>query len=78
MGTVTLAGKTIEVDEDWADTLTLIYVMNDIQKDDHRFYGIENGQSTILFYLDAPSATTLNQLTNNALQPMLRFTTHAA
>jgi hypothetical protein len=62
---------SVEVNDDWADTLTLSYVMDDLERDDQRFYFIDNGQAMLLFYLNASTATTLNQMTNNALQPML-------
>jgi hypothetical protein len=58
----------VEVDDDWADALTLSYVMDDIQRNDHRFYLKDNGQAMILFYLDQATAAALNKLTNNALQ----------
>jgi hypothetical protein len=62
---------TVEVSDDWADTLTLSYVMNDIERDGSRFYAKDNGQAMILFYLDTESADELNRLSNNALTPVL-------
>jgi hypothetical protein len=61
----------IEVNDDWADTLSLTYVMDDIQRDDNRFYFKDNGQAMVLFYLDPGTATKLNRLSNNALKPVL-------
>ncbi len=59
---------TIEVNEDWADMLTVNYVMDDLEADDHWFYSIDAGQGMIWFYLDHETGTKLNYLTNNALQ----------
>jgi ADP-ribose pyrophosphatase YjhB (NUDIX family) len=59
---------TIEVNDDWADTLTLAYVREDIVDQDHRFYSMDGGQSMLLFYLDQQTATALNRLTKNALE----------
>jgi hypothetical protein len=61
----------VEVDDDWADTLTLNYVMDDIERDGQRFYFKDNGQAIVLFYLDAHGATELNRLSNYALKPVL-------
>ena len=62
---------TVEVDDDWADGLTLNYVMDDIERDGRRFYFKDNGQALVLFYLDSRAATELNRLSNNALKPVL-------
>ncbi|MGE0761463.1 MAG: hypothetical protein AB7O38_30900 [Pirellulaceae bacterium] len=67
----TLRNWPIEVNDDWADTLTLNYVMADIERDGHRFYFKDNGQAMVLFYLDSNTATQLNRLSNNALKPVL-------
>jgi hypothetical protein len=61
----------VEVNDDWADTLTLSYVMDDIQHDGHRFFFKDNGQAMVLFYLDPAAAAELNKLSNNALKPVL-------
>jgi hypothetical protein len=61
----------VEVNDDWADTLTLNYVMDDIERDGHRFYFKDNGQAMVLFYLDSKTAAELNLLPNNALKPLL-------
>jgi hypothetical protein len=61
----------VEVNDDWADTSTLNYVMDDIQRDGRRFYFKDNGQAMVLFYLDAGTAAELNRLSNNALKPVL-------
>jgi hypothetical protein len=59
---------TIEVNDDWADMLTVNYVMDDLETNDHWFYSIDAGQGMLLFYLDHETGTKLNHLTNNALQ----------
>ncbi len=61
----------IEVNDDWADTLTLSYVMHDLQQAGHRFYFKDNGQAMVLFYLDPPTVAALNKLSNDALQPVI-------
>jgi hypothetical protein len=58
----------VEVCNDWVDTRTLSYVMEDIQRDGCRFYSKDNGQAMVLFYLDAHTAAELNRLSNNALK----------
>jgi hypothetical protein len=62
---------SVEVKDDWADTLALSYVMADIERDGHRFYYKDNGQAMVLFYLDTVTATGLNRLSDNALKPVL-------
>lgn len=58
----------VPVDNDWADPETVSAVMRDIERDGRRFYGKDNGQASIWFYLDQPTADTLNALTGNALK----------
>ena len=60
----------VEVNDDWADTQNLSYVMDDIQRDGHRFYFKDNGQAMILFYLNPSTAAELNRLSQNALKPV--------
>ena len=62
---------SVEVNDDWADTLTLNYVMDDIERDGHRFYFKDNSQAMVLFYLDSKTAAELNRLSSNALKPVL-------
>lgn len=57
----------IPVDNDWADPETVSAVMRDIERDGKRFYGKDNGQASIWFYLDQTAADRLNALTGNAL-----------
>jgi hypothetical protein len=61
----------VEVNDDWADMLTLSYVMDDIERDGRRFYFKDNGQAMVLFYLDAATAAEVNRLSNDALKPVL-------
>ena len=61
----------VEVNDDWADTLTLSYVMDDIERDGFRFYSKDNGQAMILFHLDAATADEINKLSDNSLQPVI-------
>jgi hypothetical protein len=58
----------VKVDNDWADPDTIAAVMSDLERDGFHFYGKDNGQATIWFYLNAETAAKLNQLTNGALQ----------
>ncbi|HEU5118745.1 MAG TPA: hypothetical protein VFT74_19275 [Isosphaeraceae bacterium] len=59
------------VNDDWVDTMTLSYVMDDIEHDGRRFYFKDNGQAMVLFYLDSETAAKLNVLSNNALKLVL-------
>ena len=61
----------IEVNDDWADTLALTYVMEDLQQDDKQFYTKDNGQAMLLFYLDRHRAIALNDLCDDALEPVI-------
>jgi hypothetical protein len=58
----------IEVNDDWADSMTVSYVMDDIERNGKKFYFKDNGQSMILFFLDADTAIELNRLSNGALK----------
>lgn len=62
---------SIKVNDDWADTQTINYIMDDIQADGRRFYFKDNGQAMVLFYLDSETAAELNRLSANALRPVL-------
>ncbi len=62
--------RSVKVNDDWADTLTLAYVMEDIERDGRRFYAMDNGQAMVLFYLDSKTAAKLNRLSNNGLKPV--------
>lgn len=68
----TIAGReqswSVEVNNDWADTLTLTYVMSDLERNGKRFYAMDNGQAMILFFLDSQQAAELNQLSEAGLE----------
>jgi hypothetical protein len=61
----------IEVRGDWADMMVVCYVMDDLEADGCRFYGKDNGQAVVLFYLDNEAAAALNRWSGGALRPML-------
>ena len=63
--------RPVEVSDDWADTLTINYVMDNIERDGRRFYFKDNGQAMILYYLDPRAAAELNRLSKNALKPAI-------
>jgi hypothetical protein len=58
----------VQVNDDWADMMTMSDVMDDIERDGKRFYFKDNGQAMILFFLDSDTATELNRLSNGALK----------
>jgi hypothetical protein len=62
----------VDVIDDWADTLALSYVMDDIERDGFRFYFRDNGQAMILFYLDLPSVTALRALCPLPIEPVVK------
>ena len=62
---------SIELNDDWADMITLSYVMEDLQRDGKQFYSIDNGQAMILFYLDPETATKLGDLCTEDLEPVI-------
>ncbi len=68
----TIDGKNrhfnVRVDDDWADPDTVSAVMTDIERNGQRFYAIDNGQASILFFLDKEIARELNELTGNMLK----------
>ncbi len=61
----------IEVRDDWADTLTLCYVMADIEQAGQRFYSRDNGQAMVLFYLTEDRARAINALREHSLTPLV-------
>jgi hypothetical protein len=61
----------VDVRDDWADTMAIAYVIDDIERDGYRFYFKDNGQAMVLFYLDAATAERLNELSDGALQLMV-------
>ena len=61
---------SLEVNDDWADTLTLVQIMADIEREGYRFYAKNAGQTMTLYYLDAAIAAEINAISNNILQPI--------
>lgn len=51
---------------DWADPKVVTLIMQDLERPGRTFYGVDNGQSSIWFYLDAQTAEKLNALTGDA------------
>lgn len=62
---------TVEVNDDWADLMTLCYVMDDLERGGQRFFFMGSGQSLILFYLGDQGAARLSALSG---QPLTLFT----
>jgi hypothetical protein len=62
---------SIEFNDDWADMLTLTYVMDDLQRDGQQFYSIDNGQAMILLYLDPEIAVKLGDFFGEDLEPVI-------
>ncbi len=63
----------VEIRDDWADGLTVAIIMGEIADaigDGRTFWGIDNGQASILFFLSDDQAAQLNRLTKNKLKPM--------
>jgi hypothetical protein len=71
----TIRGKrqhwTIEINDDWADMMTITYVMEDLQHDGQQFYSLDNGQAMILVYLNSETAEKLSDLCNEDLEPVI-------
>ena len=63
--------RTIEVNDDWADTMTLSYVMADIERGGHRFHYKDNGQAMVVYYLDESTAKRLNELSPEPIKPVV-------
>ncbi len=62
---------SIEANDDWADMMTITYVMEDLQHDGKQFYSKDNGQAMILFYLDRATADRLGDLCDEDLEPVI-------
>lgn len=71
----TLDGQTRSltpiVNDDWADADTVNVILSDLERDGRYFYGIDNGQSTILYYLDEQTAGQLRTLTTDPVVRMV-------
>ncbi|MEV4331833.1 hypothetical protein AB0K02_15060 [Streptomyces sp. NPDC049597] len=53
---------TAEVHDDWADTLVVSYLMDDLQQDGGRFWTRGHGQCMNLYFLDEAAAHEINGL----------------
>ena len=51
-----------QVDDDWVDPDVAAQIMEDMRGSTHDFYGKDNGQATVWFYLTPDNATELNGL----------------
>ena len=56
-----------EVNDDWADTLTVAYMMGDLERDGWKFRAKDNGQAMVLYYLDDARARRLSELAGEKL-----------
>ena len=55
----------IKVDNDWADPDTVQLIMQDMTEQGFEFFGKDNGQATVWFYMTPENAQALNSLANN-------------
>ncbi len=62
---------TVEPNDDWADMMTITYVMEDLQRDGNQFYSRDNGQAMILVYLDPETASKLGDLCDEDIEPVI-------
>ena len=71
----TIRGKrqhwTVDINDDWADMLTLSYVMEELQHDGCQFYALDNGQAMILVYCTPAIASKLGDLCDEDLEPVI-------
>jgi len=65
--TINGAKKELEivVDDDWADPKTVKIIMDDLREDGFDYYGKDNGQATVWFYLTPENANMLNEMAGN-------------
>jgi hypothetical protein len=64
---------TPEINDDWADGMVIAELMDDIETtigDGRRFYGLDNGQATILLFLTEAAAAHLQALSPEPLSRM--------
>jgi hypothetical protein len=57
----------IDVNDDWADTLTVAYMMGDLERDGWKFRARDNGQAMVLYYLNDAGAQRLSELAGRKL-----------
>lgn len=63
----------VEVNNDWADGLTVAILMGEIADaigNERKFWGAENGQTSIIFFLTDDQAARINRLAKNKLRLM--------
>ncbi|MEU2390336.1 hypothetical protein [Streptomyces sp. NPDC007369] len=53
---------TAEVHDDWADTMVVGYLMDDLEQGGHRFWTRGGGQTMNLYFLDEAAAHAINGL----------------
>lgn len=57
----------VEVNDDWADSMVVAYMMGDLERDGQMFRAKDNGQAMVLFYLDDATARQLSELAQEPL-----------
>ena len=58
----------VPVDNDWADPGTVQIIMDDMQAEGFDFFGKDNGQATVWFYMTRQNAHALNLLADNVFR----------
>ncbi len=56
---------TPRIDNDWVDPDIAAAIMQDMRGDGYDFYGKDNGQATVWFYMTPQNANLLNELAKN-------------
>lgn len=67
----TTQSLTPTVNDDWADADVVNIILADLERGGRYFYGIDNGQATILYYLDEATASELRALTTDPVVRMV-------
>ncbi len=57
---------SVEVNADWADSMTVSYVMDHIEGDGRHFWSVDNGPAMVLFFVDDAVAARLGELSGVA------------
>ena len=53
------------IDNDWVDPIVAQQIMEDMKQPGYDFYGKDNGQATVWFYMTPENAAALNHLADN-------------
>ena len=53
------------INNDWVDPDVAAAIMQDLRGEGHDFYGKDNGQATVWFYMTPKNAESLNALAGN-------------